>query len=534
MTMMSASTNLGLSVLRRIELETLYSVGEILSRSLDFRHTVREVLRALDEQAGMSRSMVTVLDPESGDLVVNAVSGQDETDNGESISIRYHPGEGLLGLILEEKRTIALVRTGDDKRFLNRLGIYDRRLPFIAAPISLGGTLQGVLAVQPNTPDDGLLEERTRFVEMVAKLIGQSVRLSLDIEKEKKTLAEERDSLRRTVRHQYGFDNIIGHSAPMRRVFEQVRMVSKWNTTVLLRGETGTGKELIASAIHYHSPRSSAAYVRLNCASLPENLLESELFGHEKGAFTGAVAARRGRFETANGGTLFLDEIGEISPAFQAKLLRVLQEGELERVGGSVTIKVDVRVIAATHRNLEAAVDAGEFREDLYYRLNVMPILLPALRERPEDVPDLARFLVTRVGEMQGRRLSITEAAIRRLTQYGWPGNVRELENCLERASVMSESGTIDVDLIHIDRYRDSSAPATPFMAPSSGVPAFVSASLAVNHGASESSPDERTRVIAALEQAGWVQARAARILGMTPRQIAYRILTLNIDVKKL
>jgi Nif-specific regulatory protein len=314
----------------------------------------------------------------------------------------------------------------------------------------------------------------------------------------------------------------------MRRVFDQVRMVSKWNTTVLLRGETGTGKELIANAIHYHSPRSSGSYVRLNCASLPENLLESELFGHEMGAFTGAVAARRGRFEAADGGTLFLDEIGEISPAFQAKLLRVLQEGELERVGGSRTLKVDVRVIAATHRNLEAAVDSGDFREDLYYRLNVMPIVLPPLRERPEDVPEIARFLVNRIGEMQGRRLSLTDAGLRRLSQYNWPGNVRELENCLERAAVMSETGSIEADLIHIDRQREAGVPlpslaAAPIMSAPASPPTAV-----------DEDPDERSRVIAALEQAGWVQARAARILGMTPRQIAYRILTLNIDVKKI
>ena len=524
----------GLARLRRIELEALYHVGEILSRSLDFRSTSREVLRVLDEQAGMSRSMVTVLDPESGDLVVNAVSVEDDSARDRPnahTSIRYQSGEGLLGLILEEKRTIALPRTGDDPRFLDRLGLYDRRLPFIAAPISLGGNLRGVLAVQPNTPDDGLLEERTRFVEMVANLIGQSVRLSLDIEAEKKDLAEERDSLRRTVRHQYGFDNIIGRSAAMRRVFDQVRMVSRWNTTVLLRGETGTGKELIANAIHYHSPRSSGSYVRLNCASLPENLLESELFGHEKGAFTGAVAARRGRFETADGGTIFLDEIGEISSAFQAKLLRVLQEGELERVGGSRTLKVDVRVIAATHRDLEAAVDSGDFREDLYYRLNVMPIMLPPLRERPEDVPEIARFLINRLGELQGRRLSLTEPAIRRLTQYGWPGNVRELENCLERAAVMSESGNIEADLIHLDRQRELSTaiPVSP------ALPDFSPADAADHHHHHNPTDlDERARVIAALEHAGWVQARAARLLGMTPRQIAYRILTLNIEVKKI
>ncbi|MDK9726231.1 MAG: nif-specific transcriptional activator NifA [Sterolibacteriaceae bacterium MAG5] len=514
------------SNLHRAELEALYLVGEILSRSLDFSQTVRKVLEVLDEETGLGRGMVSVVDPESGDLVVNAVHG---ASLAEDEPVRYHSGEGILGVLLEEKRSIALPAAGRDPRFLNRLGIYDRNLPFIAAPINVGGSLRGVLAVQPDEPDDGLLSERARFVEMVANLIGRSVRLSLEVEQEKKNLAEERDSLRRTVRHQYGFDNIVGRSAAMRRVFDQVRMVSKWNTTVLIRGETGTGKELIANAIHYHSPRSRGPYVRLNCASLPENLLESELFGHEKGAFTGAVGSRKGRFELADGGTLFLDEIGEISPAFQAKLLRVLQEGELERVGGSRTMKVDVRVIAATHRDLEAAVDAGSFREDLYYRLNVMPILLPPLRERPEDVPDLARHLARRIGEMQGRPVAITEAAVRRLSQYPWPGNVRELENCLERAAIMSESGSIDADLIRVDRGREAPAASAPVFQPVAAPPSPVPAA----GDAADPGLDERSRVIAALEQAGWVQAKAARLLGMTPRQIAYRIQTLNIQVKQ-
>ncbi len=520
----------GLGNLRRIELETIYRVSEILSRSLDFRHTSVEVLRALDELAGMSRSMISVLDPERGDLVVNALNGSDEA---HAEAVRYRSGEGLIGVILEENVVIARERLGDDPRFLNRLKLYDRRLPFIAAPISLGGALHGVLAVQPNTPDDGLLVERTRFVEMVARLIGQSIRLSLEVEKEKQSLTDERDSLRRTVQHQYGFDNIVGRPAPMRRVFDQVRMVSKWNTTVLLRGETGTGKELIANAIHYHSPRAHGPYVRLNCAALPENLLESELFGHEKGAFTGAVSARRGRFESADGGTIFLDEIGEISPAFQAKLLRILQEGEFERVGGSQTIKVDVRVIAATHRDLEAAVDSGDFREDLYYRLNVMPILLPPLRERMEDVPRLASFLIGRIGELQGRRLALSDAALRQLFEYSWPGNIRELENCLERAAVMSENEVIGAEAVHIDRLRKPPAPAER-RAADAEAPRPVETAGAGGGGGMGGGSDERSRVIAALEQAGWVQSRAARLLGMTPRQIAYRIQTLAIVVRKI
>jgi Nif-specific regulatory protein len=527
-----------ISQLHRAELDCLYRVSEILSRSLDCAQTVGQVLDVLDEEVGLSRGMVSVVEPESGDLVVHAVHGMDAAE-----PVRYQPGEGILGVLLEDKRSIALPVAGRDARFLNRMGIYDRTLPFIAAPINVGGSFKGVLAVQPDEPDDGLLNERARFVEMVASLIGRSVRLALDVAAEKKSIAEERDSLRRTVRHQYGFDNIVGHSAVMRRIFEQIRMVAKWNTTVLIRGETGTGKELIANAIHYNSPRARGAYVRINCASLPETLLESELFGHEKGAFTGAVGARKGRFEMADGGTLFLDEIGEISPAFQAKLLRVLQEGEFERVGGSRSLKVDVRVIAATHRNLEAAVDAGDFREDLYYRLNVMPILLPPLRERVEDIPEIARHLVGRLGKAQGRPLAIGDSAIRRLTQYGWPGTVREMENCLERAAVMSTSGTIEGEQIKTDRGRGRVREREGDR--EGGVPPRLTLAEAGADDEAAASPtprstdlgdpelDERSKVIAALQQAGWVQAKAARLLGMTPRQIAYRIQILNIEVKQ-
>ena len=535
-------TEVRTSVLVRAQYETLFRVSQALSRSLDFNQTLREVLRTLEITGHLSRGMVSVVNPDSGDLEVHAVHGLDQA---EFEPVRYQPGEGLIGMILEGGRTVAIPRLGDESRFLNRLGLYEKDLPFIAAPINVGGALQGVLAVQPDEPDDGLLEERIHFVEMVANLIGQSVRLSLEVAHERKTIADERDTLRRTVRQRPGFENLVGHSASMLRIFDQIRMVSKWPTTVLIRGETGTGKELIANAIHYNSPRARGPYVRLNCASLPENLLESELFGHEKGAFTGAVSARKGRFEMADGGTLFLDEVGEISPSFQAKLLRVLQEGELERVGGGRTIKVDVRLLAATHRDLESAVDTGDFREDLYYRLNVMPILPPPLRERMEDLPDIVRHLLERLSGMQSRPLKVTAAAQRRLAQHSWPGNVRELENCLERAAVMSADGEIDADLIRIDLPRDRGGRRVPSASSSSAsaavspAPTFRAASTAdgIEAGdeqSEQSEQSERQRVIAALEQAGWVQARAARLLGMTPRQIAYRIQILNIEVRQI
>ncbi len=508
-------TGLELDLLRS-ELETLYQVSKVLSRSLNFKETLNGVLNALHEGVALERGMVSLFDAASGELQVSLVYGVAD-DVTEEVS--YLPGEGVVGTILKTGNSIVVECIMDEPRFLSRMGIYNPQGAFVGVPIRIGQKVVGVLAAQPAPSITKQLNEYQHFLEMVANLIGQSVRLSQEVAEEKKEISEERDVLRRTVRGKYGFDNIIGHTQSMRRIFEQVRLVAKWNTTVLIRGETGTGKELIANAIHYNSPRARGSFVKLNCAALPETLLESELFGHEKGAFTGAVAQRKGRFEQAEGGTVFLDEIGEISASFQAKLLRVLQEGELERVGGSKTIHVDVRVVAATHRDLEAEVEKGRFREDLYYRLNVMPLYLPPLRERMEDIPEIARFLVEKVSTQQGRQLNLTDAALRILMHHDWPGNVRELENCLERASVMTEGNTIDRDAILL-----------------TGIDEKISASRGAIQELNLEDPnlDEREKVIAALEQAGWVQAKAARLLDMTPRQIAYRIQTLNIKVRQI
>lgn len=508
--------------LRLAQLGALYSVSQVLSRSLNYRETIREVLRILDSHVGLASGLVSVVEPD-GDLLVQAVHS-DEAAPFEAV--RYRAGEGIIGVVLEKNRPVVLARVGDDARFRNKMGLYDPDLPMIAVPVKVGGHLKGVLAVQPGAAAVERLEEHAHFLEMIANLVSRSLQLSLQVEQEKHSMQEERDRLRRTVRHQHGFDSIVGRSAAMRRVFEQMRLVAKWNTTVLIRGETGTGKELIANAIHYNSPRARGPLVKLNCAALPETLLESELFGHERGAFTGAVGARKGRFEQADGGTLFLDEIGEISPAFQSKLLRVLQEGEFERIGGNNGIKVDVRIIAATHRDLEAAIDKGDFREDLFYRLNVMPLYLPPLRERPEDIPEISRHLLAKIGSEQKRQLAIDDPAIRSLAQYDWPGNVRELENCLERAAVLSEDGVIDSRAI---RFPSRERPVPPSRSPAPAAAENPPAEENAPGGA----PSERQRIVDALEQAGWVQAKAARLLNMTPRQIAYRIQIMNIAVKQ-
>ncbi|MFW6380164.1 MAG: nif-specific transcriptional activator NifA [Halorhodospira sp.] len=505
------------------QLEALYQVSRVLSRSLDLRETLQAVLEALHEHGGMCSGMVALRDPVRGEFLVRALHGATPLDE-----VSYRPGEGIVGEILARAEPVVVQRIAEDSRFLDRLGLYDPDLPFVGVPIrsSTGddGSPVGVLAAQPAAGDGILLAERSRFMQMAANLVAQTVRLADQVEREQAALVDERDRLRREVREQYGFERIVGRAPAMRRVFEQVRRVAQWNTTVLLRGESGTGKELVANAIHDHSPRAQAPFVKLNCAALPDSLLESELFGHEKGAFTGAVQSRAGRFEQADGGTIFLDEMGEISPAFQAKLLRVLQEGELERLGSERTRRVDVRVLAATNRDLEAAVAAGEFREDLYYRLNVMTITMPSLRERLEDLPELARFLVARIGQAQGRELTVTDSALRALMRYPWPGNVRELQNVLERAAIMSEDGRIDGEAVALAGIPEGGADAE-----GRAVPAGPAAP-----DPQDPSLDERERVIAALERAGWVQAKAARLLGMTPRQIAYRIKTLNIQVKSL
>lgn len=501
------------------ELETLYQVSQILSYTLNFRETQNKVLKILSEIGNMHHGMISLLDENSGDLLVSAIHKNPTPMN----MVRYRQGEGVVGAIIESGQPLIIPRICDDERFLDRLRVYDTARPFIGVPISIGGEAVGVLAAQPSK-NINELKTHQRFLEMVANLIGQRVRLAKKVEAEQAALKTERDSLRRQVRGEHGFTNIVGHAQSMRLVFEQLRQVAKWNTTVLVRGESGTGKELIANAIHYNSPRVNGPFIKLNCAALPDNLLESELFGHEKGAFTGAVTQRKGRFELANGGTIFLDEIGEITPAFQAKLLRVLQEGEFERVGGVKTQRVDVRVVAATNKDLELEVQEGSFREDLYYRLNVMPIHVPSIRNRTEDIPDLSHFLVNKIAKSQGRTLTVNDSALSLLMRYDWPGNVRELENCLERAAVMSRDGLIDANAINLTGLQSNPLP-TSFSSSTRNVPQV---------DIDDPELDERERVVAALEQAGWVQAKAARLLNMTPRQIAYRIQTLKIQVRQM
>jgi transcriptional regulator with GAF, ATPase, and Fis domain len=326
------------------------------------------------------------------------------------------------------------------------------------------------------------------------------------------------DYLRHAQGDLYDIDRIIGSSGALEKVLNVVRKVAKSNTTVLVRGETGTGKELIAGGIHHNSHRASRNFIKVNCAALQENLLESELFGHEKGAFTGADKQRIGRFEQADGGTLFLDEIGDMSANTQAKILRVLQEHEFERLGGTRTLKVDVRLIAATNRDLTSMVAAGTFREDLYYRLNVLTIEMPPLRERKDDIAPLTGFFIRRFsGELKKKVQGVDGDALKLLMRYHWPGNIRELENAIERAMLLTEGPQIGIDDLRLGETVTSSPrePISVVKIPPTGIPL---------------EEVERLTLIEALRMSNWVQKDAAELLSISPRVINYKIKTLGID----
>jgi Nif-specific regulatory protein len=390
------------------------------------------------------RGAVTLLDETRNELYIEASAGID----AEGQQARYQLGEGITGRVVESGRPVVVANAAREPLFLHRTARRPdqpgEEITFVCVPILLDLRPVGALAVDLPYRGDRDHDHLLKFLDVVTSLIGLALMSPRPVDAERQSLREENSHLRLELRERYDFSQLIGASGPMRDVQRQITQVTGTGTTVLLRGESGTGKELIARAIHYHSPRAEQPFVAVNCAALPESLIESELFGHEKGAFTGALARRKGRFELADGGTLLLDEIGELRPATQVKLLRVLQEREFERLGGHETIRVDVRVIAATNKDLEKAIAEGAFREDLYYRLNVFPIFVPPLRDRKSDLLQLADHFVEKFSRLHGRPVKrITTPAIDMLVSYHWPGNVRELENTISRLSLFASGPLI-------------------------------------------------------------------------------------------
>jgi Nif-specific regulatory protein len=376
------------------------------------------------------------------------------------------------------------------------------------------GQLSVVFAHKPQIDLDPAL----RFLRVTASMIAQSLRAHRLAEGERGRLLEENRTLRRELVERYELQNVVGNSGPMRQVFDQIAQVANGTTTVLVRGESGTGKELIAHAIHYNSPRAQGPFVRVSCAALPETLVESELFGHEKGAFTGAHAQKKGRFELADGGTLFLDEVGELSIATQVKLLRVLQEREFERLGGTQTLRANVRLIAATNRDIEKAIASGAFREDLYYRLDVFTVFVPPLRDRKPDIMPLADHFLSKLAPKLGRKKikRISTAAIDMLTAYHWPGNVRELENAIERAMVVCDGSVLHAH--HL--------PPTLQTAEASGT-------TEARTLADATAAFERDLIADTLKSTRGNRAKAARILGTTERILGYKATKYRIDARR-
>ena len=545
-----------------LEVLALYEISKLLTSSLDFRKCVRQVLNLMTSELDMRHALLGMVQDDGKLHIIGASDVPWQRDKAPILDANI----GLLAKVLKNGSPIVVPDIAQDPRFLNRTGRNIEKsagVAYIAVPLRLDREIIGVLSVDRH-PGSGRpinFERDVRLVTLVANLLAQTYQLHLTVAAERLELMAETHRLQKQLQGKYDIENVIGRSRRMKEVFADVHQVAPTNSTVLLRGESGTGKEAIAHAVHYLSPRAKKPFIKLNCAALPETLLESELFGHEKGAFTGATT----------GGTIFLDEIGDITPAFQAKLLRVLQEREFERVGGNKTIKADVRIVAATNRNLEEMVQRGEFRGDLYFRLNVVAIVIPPLRERKDDIPLLVDFFLSRFNSENGRKLTITQGAVQVLMHCNWPGNVRELENCVQRSATMTRGNVIresdmrcqkgqcfssmlietPLNRIPVVAARPGSGPAVPVVR---DVP--VSSPLSVGGmpaetGISERSgvtsptglePEadqpgelgERERLIEAMERCGWVQAKAARLLGLTPRQIGYALRKHGIEIKQL
>jgi len=499
------------------QISVLHEIGHILGATTDLEEALNLILKQICERLNMSLATVSLLHQETEQVTIDIAFGlsRSEMELG-----RYKVGEGITGKVVESGKPVIVPRISSEPLFLNRTGARGNekeQMSFICLPISLSQEVVGTLSVDTPYESDILLQETVRLLSIAAVMIGQSVAARKRTRDEKMQLVDENLRLKQELKERFLPSNLIGNSRPMQEIGELVGQVAPSNATVMLRGESGTGKELIADALHYNSLRANKSFVRVHIAALPETLIESELFGYEKGAFTGASSSKEGRFERANGGTIFLDEIGELSPAVQVKLLRVLQNREVERLGGDAPIPIDVRIIAATHVNLEEAVSKNQFREDLFYRLNVFPIFMPPLRERKSDILLLAdHFLEKYARQHSSEMRRISTPAIDMMMSYHWPGNVRELENCIERAVILSSDGVV----------HGHHMPPSLQTADATNTP--VSGSFEVLMKAYE-----REIIIEALKNARGNMAKAARILGTTTRIFSYRIQKLEIEPKQ-
>jgi Nif-specific regulatory protein len=499
-------------------LSLLFEINQILDKSLDLHDVIDPVLAAIASEMVMDRATLTLVNPETGELVIDAAHGLSKSQLKRG---RYKVGEGVTGQVVESGRPAIVPLVSKDPAFLDRTGIRREGIAddgsFICVPVKMGQEVIGTLSVDCQAQPHRDFEADSQLLSTIASMVSQAVKLRQEAQRDRQRLLDENKRLQEALKTRFRPSNIIGNARSMQAVYDMIGRVCKSDATVLVRGESGVGKELIAHALHYNSNRGSRPFIKVNCSALPQSVLESELFGHEAGAFTGAVRQRQGRFELAHSGTIFLDEIGDLAATTQVMLLRVLQEREFERVGGTQTLKVDVRIIAATNRNLEEQVSKGEFREDLYYRLNVVPIHVPPLRERQADIMLLADYFVERYSKANHKTIKrISTPAIDMLTRYHWPGNVRELENCIERAVLLS-----DDEVIH-----GHHLPPTLQTAEATGT---------TNSGTLQETLEriEREMIVDALKVTRGNMAQAARDLGLTERVMGLRVAKYDIDWRR-
>lgn len=549
-------------------LETVFEIAKVLTGAVDPVAAMPSVFAILSSCMGLRYGSLALMaetrDPPKGHRLTNpfvlAATGQGAAPD-------LAPGSSLPARVVEMAfRTGVPIVSLDAASELGSEALpdeaTDRNLALISVPIRAETDLPiviGVLTIYRPFVDGpgGDVSKDFRVMTMTASLLEQALRFRRMVARDRERIFREAGNALKSL-HSTGLEDeerqppvegIIGDSAALSAVTKRIRKVAKTNAQVLLRGESGTGKELFARAIHTLSDRADKPFIKVNCAALSETLLETELFGHEKGSFTGATGQKKGRFELADGGTLFLDEIGEINHEFQTKLLRVLQEGEFERVGGTKTLKVQVRLITATNKDLERAVAQGEFRADLYFRICVVPIQLPPLRERPEDIPALARTFLERFNKTNGTKLVLEERALNTLLACNFPGNVRELENCIHRTAALCEGDMVRAEdiachqdaCLSADLWRLQNSVSSPIGSLSAGEVVFGAAQNAPplpfpgrRAQPRKTANTEREELIEAMEQAGWVQAKAARILGLTPRQIGYALKKHNVEIKKI
>jgi Nif-specific regulatory protein len=528
----------------------IYEISKILAGLGDLCEMLSATLSVLSGFLDMNFGLIALLDAAGDPEMTVCASGDVASARAYFESLP----ERVVGQIVVTGIPVVVENVGADSDFAWNTTAWlptDANFSFCGVPIKDHDRTIGILTIdRPWTaypspaPDDDV-----RFLKMVANLVGPTVRLHRMVARDRDRLLEEQRRMAHALEQRTSDGaarpaRIIGQSTKLANLLEKLKVVANTDTAVLLRGESGTGKEMFAQALHDLSRRRKKPFVKLNCAALPESVLESELFGHERGAFTGALTMRKGRFETADTGTLFLDEIGEISASFQAKLLRVLQEGEFERVGSSRTQRVDVRLITATNRDLEDAVSKGTFRADLYYRIAVVPLALPPLRERTGDIPLLAEEFLRRFNGDNGTAYSLAPSAMAVLESCYFPGNVRELENCIRRtATLAGDKRVLDRDFACRTEGCLSSvlwraAPARGAPPPKLAHPAPSTSAATPPEG--PAATDEvlqdgkagRDALITAMEKSGWIQTRAARLLGLTPRQIGYALRKHNITIQ--